>query len=224
MSAKTKIDYKNVKSTRNELDSLYNSRVKKAQVLSISIPYDFYINKVKKNVETFADELGKLNKDIKSLINTLDTAYNAMSNAEKPDNNKDGKNGKNKDKNKPKKLTKKRKNQLVAAIIAGKYGNGDIRKQKLKKLGYTDKQIQSIQNAVNKKIKGPNDSGTSKDISTNSSTKNKVVSTVPSSSNKTNKNTNAKKTKKVSMKDGFQINMANGRASILRSETKYSMR
>ena len=36
----------------------------------ISIAYDFYINKVKKNVETFADELGKLHKDIKSLINT----------------------------------------------------------------------------------------------------------------------------------------------------------
>jgi prefoldin subunit 5 len=106
--------------------------------------------------------------ETENLCSALTSAIDSLNKFNKGGKN-GGKNGKNKDKNKPKKLTKKRKNQLVAAIIAGKYGNGDIRKQKLKKLGYTDKQIQSIQNAINKKMQGK-DSGsgnTGKDTSTN---------------------------------------------------------
>lgn len=42
-------------------------------------------------------------------------------------------------------------NKLITDVISGKYGNGDERKNKLKKLGYD---YEKVQKAVNKAIKG----------------------------------------------------------------------
>ncbi|MBQ1998417.1 MAG: hypothetical protein II220_02900, partial [Spirochaetales bacterium] len=42
---------------------------------------------------------------------------------------------------------------LINEVIRGKYGNGVERKEKLKKLGFSDSDIKKIQSLVNKKLK-----------------------------------------------------------------------
>ena len=42
---------------------------------------------------------------------------------------------------------------LINEVIRGNYGNGDERKEKLKKLGFSDADIKKIQSLVNKKLK-----------------------------------------------------------------------
>lgn len=42
---------------------------------------------------------------------------------------------------------------LINEIIRGNYGNGDTRKEKLKKLGFSEAEVKKIQSIVNKKLK-----------------------------------------------------------------------
>lgn len=50
------------------------------------------------------------------------------------------------------KVSKMSKDEAVKNILRGKYGDGESRKETLKKIGFTDKEIISIQKEVNRII------------------------------------------------------------------------
>lgn len=52
-------------------------------------------------------------------------------------------------------VTRLNTSELADAIIAGKFGNGDARKEALKKEGYTDAEIKAAQDEVNKRYAKP---------------------------------------------------------------------
>lgn len=170
------IEY-DMKTLKNEYDSL-KKYCESFSRFNLNVPdYSFLTMDKKRKQELLTSQ-----DEIKQLIKLVNDASTEVKKFNKNDYDK------------PKKFTQKRKDKLVNAIIAGKYGNGDARKKKLKKLGYTDKQIESIQKAVNKKL-----NKTTKNVptSSNTSTRKNIVSTVPAASTGTNKNTNAKGVKKV---------------------------
>lgn len=93
----------------------------------------------------------------KNLNQRFEKLEKRVSNLEKGKNtNVNTKNSSNivvsKSTNTDKKIQKVSKSEAIQNILRGKYGDGDIRKQTLKKLGFNEAQIKEIQKEVNKII------------------------------------------------------------------------
>ena len=92
----------------------------------------------------------------KSVNRRFERLETRVSNLEKKATNVNTKNSSNivvsKSTNADKKIQKVSKSEAIQNILRGKYGDGDIRKQTLKKLGFNEAQIKEIQKEVNKII------------------------------------------------------------------------